>query len=231
MGTLLRSELVTELSTFFADRADLTTARFVQWLNLAQTRIARLKDWEELQVLDTSSLSTVADNKFVTAPTDIRKIYSLRLIDGSNSRKLVRKQQRLFDQKIPYPERYASRRPVFYIYWSGKFEFYPVPDAAYTLHLRYIKWPTALTTGSDVASDLDQKDDALINLAASWGFASLRNAKDANHFWNIYKNIINEAAGEDVEGPDIDRVPDTNDGTPHGQYYLNPWVQDMSQVE
>jgi len=232
MGTLTKSELISEISAFFGDRSDIIDSRIIRWLNLAQMRIGRLRDWQELEVLSNAASGTTADDKFVVAPTNIRKIYSLRLIDGTHSRKLIRKPLRHFDTTIPYPERYATGRPEFYIYWGGRFELYKIPDAAYDLKLRYIKWPTDFATSTDVVSDLSQKDDAIIMLTVSWGMLSLRNNQDANYYWSIYRSMINEAAGEEVEGPDVDRTPDTNRPTTGaGEYYKNPFIDSMSQVE
>jgi len=191
MGTLLKSELINEVSKFFADRSDIDAARYVLWLNLSQQRIARLKVWEELQGLDTS-LVTVAGDKFVSEPSNIRKIYTLRLIDGDNSRFLNGKPQKAFDKLIPLPSQHAEGRPSIYTRWAGKFELYQVPDLVYNLELRYSKWATAFTTGADIVSDLNEKDDALIMLTVSWGFLTLRNIEDATKYWRIYKDMINK---------------------------------------
>lgn len=207
MGTLLKSELIDEISDFFANREDFTDARYVRWLNLAQQRIVRLKVWEELQALDTS-LVTVVSDKFLAEPSNIRKIYTLRLIDDSNSRYLMGKPQKAFDKMIPLPSRFAEGRPSIYTRWAGNFEFYKVPDAIYSLELRYTKWATAFTTAADIVSDLSEKDDALIMLAVSWGFLTLKNIDDATKYWRIYKDMINNAAMEDVERPDIDIKPE-----------------------
>jgi len=220
MGTLLKSDIIAEATAFLGNRADITDARYVRWLNLAQMRIARLKVWEELQALDTS-LVTVASDKFITEPSNIRKIYTFRLIDGSNSRILTGKPPKSFDQAIPLPSRFAEGRPTVYTRWAGKIELYKVPDAVYSLDMRYSKWPTAFTTGADIVSDLEEKDDALIMLMVSWGFLSLRNLEDATIYWKVYRDMINDAATEDVERPDIDIKPEgLSSGSISGN---NPW--------
>ena len=207
MGTLLKSELIDEATQFLGNRADIPDSRYVRWLNLAQMRIARLKVWEELQRLNTS-LVTVISDKFITEPDNIRKIYTFRLIDGADSRILTGKPSKAFDTFIPLPSRFAEGRPSIYTRWAGKFELYKIPDAVYNLELRYSTWPTAFTTSSDVVSDLEEKDDALIMLMVSWGFLSLRNIEDATKYWYIYQDMINSAAMEDVERPDIDIKPE-----------------------
>lgn len=207
MGTLLKSDIIDEATQFLGNRTDITDSRYVRWLNLAQMRIARLKVWEELQALDTS-LVTVISDKFITEPANIRKIYSFRLIDAEHSRILTGKPPKSFDQAIPLPSRFSEGRPTVYTRWAGKIELYKVPDAVYSLEMRYSKWPTAFLIGSDVVSELEEKDDALIMLMVSWGFLSLRNIEDATKYWRIYRDIINDAAMEDVERPDIDIKPE-----------------------
>jgi len=232
MGTLTRSELVTEVSAFFADRDDISTARYITWLNIAQQRIARVHNFEELEGLNTSLSTsytgTPADDKFVTLPSTVRKIHDIRLIDGSESRKLQGFLYKEFDKRIPYPEKYATGKPSIYTKWAGKLELWKIPDAAYDLDIRITAWPTAFNASSDVASDLDEKDDALIMLAVSWGYLSLRNMEDANKFWAIYKNMLNDIVGEDIEQPSIELVGDTMDeaGIP-SQYWKDPFVHDI----
>ena len=230
MGTLLRSELEEEVGAFFANRTDVSQTRYLRWLNLAQTRIARLNNWEELENITTDTLSYTgnADNdKFYTLPTNTKEIMNVRLIDGDNSRKLNGYIYREFDKAIPYPQRYSTGRPSIYTRWQGRLEFWKIPDSAYSIELRTILWPTAFTSSSDVVSDLDEKDDAIIMLAVSWGHLSLRNNDDASKYWRVYSRMINEIIGEDRERPDIDLVgfreggDDLRSGTP----WADPFVQ------
>ena len=202
MGTLPRSELVEELKGFFGNRDDITDSRYIRWLNLAQTRIARIHGWEELE--EESSLSTTANSKTISIPSNTRKVRSVVLIDGTSSKKLTGYLYKEFDKHIPYPEALSTGRPTIYTHWKGQLELWKIPDAVYSVKMRRTFWPTAFTSSSDVASDLDEKDDAIIMLAASWGHLSLRNTEDGTKYWRIYTRLINEAIGEDVERPDVD---------------------------
>lgn len=223
MGTLLRSELVTEIYSFFANRNDITSANIITWLNIAQTRMARVHKFQELEAITTdatSFTSTPADDKFFALPTNTRKIYTVRLIDGSNSRQIKIYIPTEFDKKIPYPEKYSTGRPSIAARWAHKLEFWKVPDAAYTLEVRRSSWPTAFTAVSDVVSDFDEKDDALIMLTVSWGYMRLRNMKDANFYWKVYSGMLNDIVGEEVENPDITLQGDTMGG---GTLMEEPW--------
>ncbi len=209
MGTLTRSELVEELKGFFGNRDDITDARYVRWLNLAQSRISRLADWEELEKLSYDTTSNTGDkdvDKFLALPQNTKEIMSVRLISDTESRKLTGYVYKEFDAAIPYPQRYATGKPTIYTHWAGQLELWRIPDAAYRIEIRRIVRPTVFDLSSDNASDLREKDDAILMLAASWGHASLRNNEDARYYWRIYASMINESLGEDKERPDMDIV-------------------------
>lgn len=207
MGTLLKSELIEEVGKFFADNSDLTDARYIRWLNIAQTRIARVYNFEELKRVSFDSTSFTGDtevDKFFGLPDNTRKITTLRLIDGEHSRKLTVILPEKFDAMVPYPQKYATGRPELATRWGNQLEFWRIPDAAYRIELRRTIWPDPFTDAIDQVSDLNEKDDALIMLAVSWGFLSLRNIKDATSYWKVYAQMLNDIVGEEVEKPELD---------------------------
>lgn len=232
MGTLLRSELVTEISSFFANRSDITSANIITWLNIAQTRMARVHKFQELEGIDTTAITyvgTPSTDKFFTLPTNTRKIYTVRLIDGSNSRKITVYTPQEFDKKIPYPEKYSTGRPSIAARWAHKLEWWKIPDKSYSIETRISKWPTAFLSSSDVVSDFDEKDDALIMLTVSWGYMRLRNMKDANFYWKVYSGMLNDIVGEEVENPDITLQGDTmGDGTLMEEPWRDPFVRSLN---
>lgn len=230
MGTLLKSELIDEVSKFFASRNDLNDARYVRWLNLAQTRIARKRNFEELKKISFDTTNFTGDksiDKFLSLPSNTRKITTVRLIDGEHSRKITVMLPEVFDKKVPYPEKYSTGRPEIAARWANQLEFWRVPDAQYRIEIRRNAWPTPFTTGSDVVSDLNEKDDALIMLAVSWGFLSLRNISDANFYWKIYSNMLNDIVGEEVETPELDISGFSADGISASS---TPWADPFNKT-
>ena len=230
MGTLTNTELQDEIRYNLGNRTDLDT-RLQRFLNLAQIRVARLHDFDELKALMTNTTNYVDDStdKFLVVPTRLRKVFSLRLIDGSNSRKLDMVTPRMWDRVIPKPDYYSRGRPSKFVRWGDNLEFWRVPDAEYDLELRCTLWPTPFSTGSQT-SDLDQKDDALIALGTSLAFTSLRRMDKANEHWAIFRSIMKESTGEDVIDPDLEITPgpgSTSSDVGLSKGYDDPFVRSV----
>ncbi len=232
MGTMTLTQLEDEMRSHLGGRTDLDT-RLPQALNIAQTRIARISRWEELEAIYTGTTaftSTPADDKFLALPSSVRDVYSVRLIDGFNSRKFTRVPNKTWDRKVPAPQAYATGRPSLYTVHRNVMEFWKVPDAVYNLECRTVDWPTAFAAASPTAvSDLDQKDDMIIALATSWMYMSIKNADMARKWWAVYSGMLNDALGEEMEKPDLDILPDVGAGATSAAvpYYQDPFVKSI----
>lgn len=126
-------------------------------INEACHAIARVHDFEELIVLDTTSAATVDGTKRYHLTTDLlltrpKHIYSIVLHDDSNSRKLTPVPYAELDDKVPYPEQLGEQKPKWYTRQGDYLEFIPIPDAAYDLYIRYSQWPLTLTEAADICS-------------------------------------------------------------------------------
>lgn len=135
---LKRSLLIAEAKYMTGNRDDID-AHMIVWINWALHRIDRACDIKGLEVRATAP--SVDGQKAYSLPTDCKYVETVRLIDGANSRPLIRVDVREFDQKIPYPEQFSEGRPKWYVDWESIFEVYPIPDVAtYTFLTRYWKW-------------------------------------------------------------------------------------------
>lgn len=237
MGTLTTSQLEDEIRSALGGRTDLDS-RLDRFINLAQVKIARTHDFEEMERVTASAFSytaTPADDKFFDLSNktgaSVRKIRAFRLLDDSNSRKLRYIPPRRWDKEIPEPEWYSTGRPSIFTKWRGKLELWKVPDSAYSCELRYSIWPAALSTSTPGGlSNLDNKDDLIIYLSVSWAFASLGKTEKAREFWRFYRNGMNDAIGEDVVEPDLDISPGLgggSDGRILDNYWTDPFVRSM----
>jgi len=232
MGTMTNTEMQTELRRNLGNRstAEFDSDRLQLLLNLAQVRLARVYRWDELedvQSLTTGFTSTPADDKYLTVPVGTRKIHSMRLLDDEHSRKLRWVHPRNWDKIVPMPEDKEVNRPTHYTRYNEKFEFFRVPDAAYSLELRRSIWPTKLTSGAQT-SDFLEKDDLLILLATVIAWTQLGKEDRAMGFWKIYRSMLGDAI------PDAEETPDAEikgfDGPyregPLGEYWANPFIMD-----
>lgn len=234
MGTLTLSELRDEVRAGLGNRTEFVsdTTRIDRWINQAQTRIARRSRFKELN--DTESYTpTFADDPAtdkVIAYTDLtnsnpRAIYSMRVIDGSASRKLQYIPHRMWDRFDAYPESRGTARPNRYTIYAHKFELWPIPGQAYEYILRLAKWPTVLTAAGQ-ASDLDEKDDAIVEMSLYLAFMSFARKESADDHIAAYRNIMADAIVEDEDNPDFDSVPPhTGDSSMASDYWADPFAR------
>ena len=179
----------------------------------AQRRIARVFDFYELQSKK-SDAATVASVK--TYPlesgtnnlglTNVKDIRSLILVDGSNterSRKLTFWNYRKFDETFPRPENYSSNIPSIYTREGDNVELFRIPDAVYTLVIRYSKWPTVFTTASQT-SDFSNKDELLVTAGVLETYLVLEEYADAA-IW--LKKFLGQMKDAIVDEGDTDWEP------------------------
>ena len=215
MGSLQLSDLRAEVTSHLAERDDVTSARLNRALELAQERIARLHDFEELSKIETKTLTytgTKSTDRFL-AFTDLtdkepKEIYSIRFLDDARSKKLRRITPRQMDKEIPDPEFDSTGIPAIYVIWREKFEWWRIPDKAYKVDFRFQAWPTTLIGAANTfKSDFNRKDDILIALSVSYLYGSFGEYERANRFYGIFVALLREAVGEDDMKPDSEILP------------------------
>ncbi|PCJ26716.1 MAG: hypothetical protein COA94_04785 [Rickettsiales bacterium] len=231
MGTLTYLQIKEEVLGFLGNRDDFTS-RIDTIVNIAQMRIARLSKFEELKTSLTDDLTLtggITADKVYTLPTNLRNIFSIKVYEDTGDRyvKLVGLSSTQFDKKFTKPSKESRNMPVFYHRWGSTIEMYPIIDKNYKIDIRYNKWPTVLAADGDL-SDLQEKDDAIITLAASWMFMSLKKKEDANFQWGVYKNMMKDILGEDRESSDITYGVDPRRPVAVGLGYDNPFVRGMN---
>lgn len=182
MGDLTRSELEAEITAGMGGRTDITSARMTRALNMAQDKLSNTYPFQELHTVLT--LTTVEDQATNTLTSIPRDIHSVRLIDGTHSRRLIYKAGVEFDYQTPYPAEYTTDRPTSYTIFDDKIEWWRVPDNGYTIYVRMVAKPTNFTTSSDVVSSYRDKDEYLISYALSYLYRSLGN-KEKWTFWEM----------------------------------------------
>ena len=242
LGTLTRDEFVTEIcdtvgksvSASAVSGATLQT-RVRTYLNWAQARIARFYSFHELNTLYESAATvdgtkrypmiTGTSNLGLTRPKDIS---SIRLIDSENSRTLVRWSQRKFDKHFPYPTNYTEQRPKLYIRWGSYVEMFPIPDDAYTLHIRYPQWPTVLSTGTQT-TDFEEKDQLLITGGILETYLALEEYDDAEVWYARFLGQLKDAV---VAEGDVDWEPQAEEFNAITGYSSgSPWTDPYGTPE
>jgi len=201
---MTRDELVSRVASDIG-RTD-KDSDIQDYLNWALKELARVHRWKDLEVYDTTTLDTVADQKRYQLPSDLHILVDLILEDDDNSRRLVAVHPRRFDDIIPYPESDITGRPKWYVQYGNYVELYPIPDDAYNLHIRYYKFPSEMTSDSDTP-DITNVDDVLCAYAAYLACVALNEPDEIVNQWkNEYMRRLSLAIAADKRKPDYSPI-------------------------
>jgi len=142
-----------------------------------------------------SYTDTVDGTKTYSLPPTLKSFYDLRLCESTTKRKFIALTPRRQDLHHPYPEDDSEATPKYYILWGRYFDLSPIPDAAYTMYMRWLKWPTAMATGA--ASDLLYMDEVIIKCADWLTVLSLNLEKDIRRFKADYRDLLQATVTSD----------------------------------
>src|SRR5258708_25655380 len=229
MGTLTYVDLRAELKAALANRSDIVDARYGRALNLAQSRLARIHDFYEMEVISEGLLQNTGSDtdRFLTLPL-LREMYSAVLIDGANSRKLTHVAHRRIETYIPKPEYWARDWPVQYAVWGFNMEVYPLPRANFKLRVRWTQWPAPLVNDIDISRFLN-KDDVLIELGQSYLYRSLGKEDDAAKHEKFAMTLLEEGEETDRTHPDLDIRPGLSSSQIVTNSPATPWPNPFSK--
>jgi hypothetical protein len=200
-------------------------------INRAHKAIARAQDFEELMVLDTTNAVTVASTKLYHLIDDLlltrpKDIYTIRLMNDSNSRKLVWVPFDRLDEVIPYTEQRGEDRSKWYTQRGLNIELFPIPDDAYSLYIQYSQWPETLDAEDDTTPYLNL-DDVIVTLGAEIALAILEGGSMTG--WTQRAQILlGQGMAESRSKPDALLVaqPFNSHGSSlQGEYWLNPFIK------
>lgn len=231
MGTLTLAEMQEEFLADLGNRSELTAAKQTRVLNLAQERLARLRDWQEMRVTVNSTLAYTgvpATDMFLPLPDAspyIREIYSVLLKDGTQTRKMRRILPRLWDKVIrDATANNFTNHPSIYTIWdwsvaTAKAEIYPLPNQAYPIQWRITRWPVALVNSSD-KSQFRFKDELIVKLATIYQLNQLGKEDESLKHQKLFRDLFVEALSTDSEDPDVE-IPSGLEQV--GSVTMDPW--------
>jgi len=231
-GVLTLTQMSAEVLDNLTQQGAMTTANNVtlsematRWLNRAQIRVARMHDliWTE------QTSASVADQQRYSFDSRLRSVQSMRLEDGTNSRRLTLVIPSKLDSYFPKPDTQTTGKSSIYVPFenTNTFELFPIPDAAYVLRIRCSLYPTTLTTASQT-SDYNYLDDVLIAYATMYGYQWLQEMNDSK-FWKA----IGDGELKAQIAAEVSRFPDwvqTREGFTAGstgyigEYYKDPLI-------
>jgi hypothetical protein len=229
MGTTF-SELKRQVLLRIRDMDGVTDLAISDGINQAHKAIARVYDYDELIVLDTANAVTMANqssyhlisNLALSNPKDI---YSIRLMDGSKSRKLTYVPPRELDSIVPYKELSGTGRSCWYTQRGMYIELFRIPDSNYALHITHSKWPATLSNDSDETPYLNL-DDIIVTLGTEIAISIISRSGVVNDWTGRAKELLGLAVLENRTRPDVTFVacpfnPKASRLT--GEYWLDPF--------
>jgi hypothetical protein len=199
--SLTLKQIREEVRAGLGGREDLEP-RIDKAINLAQSKINRAHKFDELY--SSTDLTTTADvaTLDISSITNLDQIYSVVLIDGTNSRRIVKVSNRNWDKSIAELQTVTTDRPTLYSRWGkGLIEFLPTPNAVYTIRIKYSKFPTELTD-DNTQTDYIDKEELIIEYALHYLNKMLGNKVDAEMYFRNYRHLLKEAIEDDVTDPD-----------------------------
>lgn len=233
MGALALSDLITEVTAGLGNRTEFTanSQRVVNGLNIAQQRLGRFYDYQEMKQILLASVVPVGDqsvDKYLILPTGIKSIHSLVLQDGANSQKLIEKPWRMFDKRIPLPEYIAPGWPTYYTRFGVQTAMlFPTPLQTFQYQLRATMLPTPFVLATPtMTSDFVDKDDIIIDWALEYLFRLFGRPDLADGYDHMALDRAKEAKFNDEDRPDMDASDDPmTSGGVTGPYWLNAFIR------
>lgn len=237
MGALTLAEFETEILAGLGNRTDVTTARIVNILNLAQSRISRAYDFSEMATVAFAQMSFTSNpafDKYMTLPPRCKTIHSFVCLDTSSglssmgqSRKVVEKPWRWFDAHYPAPEWAPPGWPIVYKKWGSIIVMVPAPFLQFTAQLSFTTFPPPFVVGAQTQrSAFENKDDLLISYCLAYFWKTFARADRALYFEELSKQQLDEAIERDDTRPDIEVSRDIPalGGLTQGPYWADPLV-------
>lgn len=196
-----------------AKRTDITDSEIYRFIHYAQTRVSRLKVFNELNASE--NISTVVSTPDYTFPLtlDSRRVKRIEVIlpeknsDNTYENPLIR---------VPtigmWAEALAGRAaadtndiPSHYLYWlSNQLSIRPIADAVYILHIYYSLHPVEVTNdnkGDEIS--LHNADDIIMQLTTSMLAFRLGLEEKGTHFFRAYRASVKEMVDQEGDHADF----------------------------
>lgn len=159
------AEMYGEVNTYYGSHALLTatsSAKSKEFVNRMYRQLARSYRFYELDSTDTSK-ATVAGTATVAIPTGAREIVSVR--DTDNRVKLVKRDIEWYENQDQSSD--VQGVPEYWIRYGSNILFWPTPDGAYDLQIRYMALPALLSADGDTPVYPADWHEVIVLLAAS----------------------------------------------------------------
>jgi len=186
------AELKTSIANFLA-RDDLTD-QIDNFIDLAESRLSREL---ETRSQDTrSSLTTTADNAYVTLPTDLRTIRNVKVM---NNPRITLRFLTPIQLKKEFPTT-ATGLPRAYSVIGEELFLAPIPDSTYTLELTYKKSVSALSDDNTTNTILTRYPDLYLYASLFNAYIYLLDEQRAAQYEQLIQSTLQQIKIDDEKG-------------------------------
>lgn len=175
-------------------------SRVKRWLNEAQWKALRRVPLRELKV--TATLSTTSGTSYVSLTAGNKTLRIVDVVYADSGDELQPVSLEWMDRlSVAIGTNAATGRPLYYCTdgtdpYAMKLQLWPVPNAVYSLVLRYYKEPAEMSANSDAPTIPDAHVDLLVNYAVSRAFRAEDDQERAAQFMAEYETGVRALADD-----------------------------------
>lgn len=209
-----------------------TRGLVVVMTNAVQRMLARMHRWKDLEMSKDTTL-VIGKYEYTLLELGIQdsdlhmKPYSVVLVEtGSTGVPLEFVTPAEWDMNIkPYLYSSGGGRPHCYSMWGRKYSFYKVPDKAYSLVIRYYKYPTDVGgMGSTLA--FEDCEDLMLFAVAGYCWSSLEEYELASMWLKRAGEVLRSLQIEEREIFDLPKMVGGNTRAIN-EYWNNPFIKEV----
>lgn len=182
-------------------------------INEAYSDSSSVRDWNTL--FNNTDVSTVSSTEEYTPITSSSTICRIRridsIVDKTTNKYLYNIDLEQFIKDYPDPS--ATGSPILW-YVSGydsnrdiKIKLYPIPDAVYTLNVKYYEEPLELTADGDIPRIPDQYHSSLVYLGLAKYFEYQKDSM-ANYYRVMHDNFVSKLLSTEYDN--VTEMPSIN---------------------
>ena len=183
MAITTYSELKTAVANSLA-RTDLTS-NIPDFISLAEARLSRELETRDQEKRATATLT--ADDEFISLPTDLREVRSVKLNTSPNT-----VLEYMSPTSLDNTYTGGTGKPVAYSIVGSEMKLRPIPDSGYTAEIIYIGSLTALSDSNTTNVMLTRHPDAYLTGALVEAYLYLMDDQRAQLYDQKFSRIIEE---------------------------------------
>lgn len=206
----IRDDIVGNL----AKRTDITDSTLYRYIHYAQTRVSRLKVFNELNEKETIDAANTLGRYFLSSFFEYRRIKKIDSIIPEKVSDAVYQYPLIRIPTIKLWNKMLSGRnvvdttsvPTHYLYHVvDRIEVRPIPDQDYTLHVALSLHPVEVTEDNKTdALSIYTADDLIMQLATSMLAFKLGLEEKGTHYFRAYSASIKELLKQEADHADFD---------------------------